>query len=79
VFVRGVLHTEGSLLMGGSITYRTYPGIDRPTYPTIVGFSDFSNFSPWWEVSKTDRYSLFLVPVLSYKNTLFQRGFFMWD
>jgi len=27
-------------------------------YPTIVGFPDFSQFSPWWEVSKTDTFSL---------------------
>ena len=33
-------------------------------YPTIVGFPDFSRFSPWWEVSKT--YLLSLVRVLSY-------------
>ncbi len=28
--------------------------LDYMQYPTIVGFPDFSRFSPWWEVSKTD-------------------------
>jgi len=32
--------------------------LDYMQYPTIVGFPDFSGFSLWWEVSKTDTFSL---------------------
>ena len=36
----------------------TFTLVDYMQYPTIVGFPDFSQLSLWWEVSKTDTFSL---------------------
>jgi len=53
-----LMASSGVVVRFGEKSNRWMMSQDYMQFPTIVGFPDFSGFSPWWEVSKTDTFSL---------------------